>query len=278
MVQGNVAQELKWEPGQLDAIIDTYTALSEPLWGTDLVVWPEAAVPAYLDLVVDRLGPIAARAARSHSSLLLGIPTRDANATRRRGFDAFNSVAVIGSDSGLYHKRRLVPFGEYVPLERWLRGLIAFFDLPMSSFSRGPEEQAPLTVHGVRVAPSICYEIVYPDLVAAGATDAGLLLTVSNDTWFGASIGPLQHLQMARMRALETGRPLVRATNNGVSALIDARGAIIARGGQFTQEIIRGSVQPTTGLTPFLRWDWWPVVLLAVLMIVLSGLRGRKPV
>jgi len=275
MVQGNIAQELKWKPGELESIIDTYTRLSDGLWGTDLVVWPEAAVPAYLDLVVDRLGPIAARAAQSGSTLLLGIPTRDASTDRPRGFDAFNSVALIGADSGLYHKRRLVPFGEYVPLERWLRGLIAFFDLPMSSFSRGPAQQAPLTVHGVRVAPSICYEIVYPVPVAAGAAEAAILMTVSNDTWFGASIGPLQHLQMARMRALETGRPLVRATNNGVSALIDSHGAVMTRGGQFTQEIIRGVVQPSGGLTPFVRWRAWPVLLLCVLMIALPALRGR---
>ena len=272
MVQGNIAQELKWEPGQLEAILDTYVAMSEPLWGTDLVVWPEAAVPAYLDLVVDKLAPLAARAVQSDSTLLLGIPTRDANETRRRGFDAFNSIAVIGTDSGLYHKRRLVPFGEYVPLEPWLRGLIAFFDLPMSSFSSGPAEQAPLTVRGLRVAPSICYEIVYPDLVGAGAAQAELLLTVSNDTWFGASIGPLQHLQMARMRALETGRPLIRATNNGISALIDDRGRLLVRGGQFTQEVIRGDVQPTTGLTPFARWGSWCALLLAVLPLLAAQL------
>ena len=276
MVQGNIAQELKWEPGQLEAILDTYVAMSEPLWGNDLLVWPEAAVPAYLDLVVDRLAPLAARAVASGSTLLLGIPTRDANAAKRRGFDAFNSIAVIGADSGLYHKRRLVPFGEYVPLESWLRGLIAFFDLPMSSFSRGPAAQAPLVVHGQRVAPSICYEIVYPDLVGAGARDAGVLLTVSNDTWFGASIGPLQHLQMARMRALETGRPLVRATNNGISALIDADGRITVRGGQFTQEVIRGEVQPTTGLTPFARWGSWPLVLLLIVAATTLALRPRS--
>ena len=275
MVQGNIAQELKWEPGQLEAILDTYVAMSEPLWGTDLVVWPEAAVPAYLDLVVDKLAPLAARAVQSGSTLLLGIPTRDANTAKRRGFDAFNSIAVVGRDSGLYHKRRLVPFGEYVPLEPVLRGLIAFFDLPMSSFSSGPAEQAPLEVRGLRVAPSICYEIVYPDLVGAGAADAELLLTVSNDTWFGASIGPLQHLQMARMRALETGRPLIRATNNGISALIDAHGGITVRGGQFTQEVIRGAVQPTTGLTPFARWGSWSALLLAVLPLLAAQLWRR---
>jgi hypothetical protein len=143
LVQGNVAQNLKWVPGQLEEILDTYSGLSEPLWGTALVVWPESAVPAYLDLVVDRLAPIAARAHAAGSALLLGVPTRDTNHERRRGFDAYNSVAVLGEGSGLYHKRRMVPFGEYVPLERGLRGLIAFFDLPMSNFSAGPPHAGP---------------------------------------------------------------------------------------------------------------------------------------
>ncbi len=271
LVQGNIEQNLKWVPGQLEEILATYTALSEPLWGTPLVVWPESAVPAYLDLVVEQLAPIAARAREAGSALLLGIPSRDANPERRRGFDAYNSVAVLGEGSGLYHKRRLVPFGEYVPLEAWLRGLIAFFDLPMSSFTGGPEEQAPLSAHAVTIAPSVCYEIAYADQVAAGARAAALLLTVSNDTWFGASIGPLQHLQIARVRALETRRPLIRATNDGVSALIDARGRITARGAQFTREVVRGHVQPTRGLTPFVRFGSMPLVdLLAFACLVLA--------
>ncbi|HMV72360.1 MAG TPA: apolipoprotein N-acyltransferase [Pseudomonadales bacterium] len=275
LVQGNVEQNLKWVPGRLEEILDTYSGLSEPLWGTALVVWPESAVPAYLDLVVDRLAPIAAHAHAAGSALLFGVPTRDTNHERRRGFDAYNSVAVLGEGSGLYHKRRMVPFGEYVPLERWLRGLIAFFDLPMSNFSAGPRAQAPLRAHGVPIAPSVCYEIAYADQVAAGAREAALLLTVSNDTWFGASIGPLQHLQIARVRALETGRPLIRATNDGVSALIDARGRITVHGAQFTREVVRGSVQPTRGLTPFARYGSLPLVLLLGLLCI-TLLRGRR--
>lgn len=262
LVQGNIEQNLKWEPGQLEAIIEVYAGLSEPLWGTPLVVWPESAVPAYLDLLVERLIPLAMQAHASGSALLFGVPTREANRAQRRGFDAYNSIAVLGEGSGLYHKRRLVPFGEYVPLERWLRGLIAFFDLPMSSFSRGPANQAPLYARGVAIAPSVCYEIAYADQVARGARDASVLLTVSNDTWFGASIGPLQHLQIARVRALETGRPLIRATNDGVSALIDAHGNIIIQGARFSREVIRGSIQPTRGLTPFVRFGSTPLLLL----------------
>ena len=146
MVQGNIPQELKWEPGHLDSTMRIYSELSAPLWGSNIVVWPEAAIPAYLDGVIDFVGSTAATAASHDSTLLLGIPTRDYNPTLPRGYAVFNSLVVAGADSGLYHKRHLVPFGEFVPLEGLLRGLIAFFDLPMSSFSSGPADQAPLLV------------------------------------------------------------------------------------------------------------------------------------
>jgi len=274
MVQGNIPQELKWEPGHLETTLETYAQLSEPLWGVDLVVWPEAALPAYFDRLSDYLQALARRAAVAGSTLLTGVPTRIANPDANRGFDVFNSVVAIGADSGLYHKRHLVPFGEYVPLDSVLRGLIAFFDLPMSSFSAGPAEQPLLGVKGLQLAPFICYEIVFPDMVASALPDADVLLTVSNDTWFGRSIGPLQHLQMARMRALENGRPLIRATNNGVSALVDARGEILVRGGQFTREVVRGEIQPTTGATPYSRTGSAPLIVLAIL--VLAGVRASR--
>lgn len=276
MVQGNIPQELKWEPGHLEATLETYEELSEPLWGTDLIVWPEAALPAYLDRLSDFLQALARRSAVAGSTLLTGVPTRFSNPDAKRGFDAFNSVLAVGADSGIYHKRHLVPFGEYVPLDSVLRGLIAFFDLPMSSFSAGPADQPLLAVKGLQLAPFICYEIVFPDMVASALPDADVLLTVSNDTWFGRSIGPLQHLQMARMRALENGRPLIRATNNGVSALVDARGRILVRGGQFTREVVRGEIQPTSGATPFSRAGSAPVLALAIL--ALAAVRAsRKP-
>jgi apolipoprotein N-acyltransferase len=273
---------LKWDPDHLDKTLAIYRELSAPLWGADLVVWPESAVPAYLDRVTDFLSSQAMLAAGAGSTLLLGIPTRDSDADDPRGYHTFNSVIALGAESGMYHKRRLVPFGEYVPLDVWLRGLIAFFDLPMSGFSRGPEAQALLSAGGHGIGPFVCYEIAYPELVRGALPQAGLLLTVSNDTWFGASAGPLQHLEIARMRALENGRDLVRATNNGVSALTDHRGRITARGAQFTREVIRGSVQPRTGLTPFARFGSWPALLLCALMLLgpftRAGCADRGPV
>lgn len=277
LVQGNIPQLLKWEPNHLGNTLGIYANLSEPLWGTDLVVWPESSVPAYFDTVTDFLSTQASLAAAKGTTLLLGLPSRQEDPTRKRGYVAFNSVAALGAESGIYHKRHLVPFGEYVPLERALRGLIAFFDLPMSSFSSGPAEQALLAGGGTTIAPSICYEIVYPELVRRGAAGAGLLLTVSNDTWFGASLGPLQHLEMARMRALENSRDLLRATNDGISALVDHRGVLTVRGGQFTREVVRGQVQPRTGSTPFTQLGYWPVLLLCVLMVLGTLARPGAP-
>jgi apolipoprotein N-acyltransferase len=146
-------------------------------------------------------------------------------------------------------------------MEGALRGLIAFFDLPMSAFSAGPKNQQPLQAGGFRVAPYICYEIVYPDLVAQTARDADLLITISNDSWFGDSIGPLQHLQMAQMRALENGRYLIRGTNNGVSAIINHRGEIISATDQFVETSLSGEVETMLGNTPFSSFGSAPIII-----------------
>ena len=155
-----------------------------------------------------------------------------------------------------------------MPLEEWLRGLIHFFDLPTSIISKGPEQQRPLQVGDLHIAPSICYEVVYPDLVADAASGAEVLLTISNDAWFGDSIGPLQHLQMAQMRALETGRYMLRATNNGVSAIVNPRGELLLKSQQFVQQTLVGEVQPMQGQTPFMRWHSWPVVGICLLLLL----------
>jgi apolipoprotein N-acyltransferase len=199
----------------------------------------------------DFLDPVARRANLSDSTLITGIPTRN--------------------DAGQYDKQRLVPFGEYVPLEQWLRGLIDFFDLPMSSFSAGARKQPPLRAGNHRVAPLICYEIVYPELAARGARNAEIMVTISNDTWFGRSIGPLQHLQMARMRALENGRYVLRGTNNGVSAIIDHRGQVLARSEQFVESTLTGEAQVMLGHTPFTSFGSTPLLLALLTLLGLMA-------
>ncbi|MEP1706140.1 MAG: apolipoprotein N-acyltransferase, partial [Marinobacter sp.] len=200
-------------------------------------------------------------------TLITGIPWYGFS-DRIEDFTYHNSIMAIGSGGGIYHKQKLGPFGEYVPLQQWLRGLIGFFDLPMSSFSRGPANQSPLEANGIRIMPFICYEVAYPDFVATNARNSDMLLTISNDGWFGDSIGPLQHLQIARMRALETGRYMLRGTNNGVTAIIDEKGQITETIPQFERAVMTGEVYAAEGNTPYMQSGSWPVLTLAAILIV----------
>ena len=260
--QPNIPLEDKWDPRNYPAILAQYERAVRPMFNHDLILWPESAIPRVYDAAHAFFDPIARRARVTDTALLSGIPRRDAQGRY------FNSIIALGQGSGLYDKQRLVPFGEYVPLERWLRGLIDFFDLPMSNFNRGSARQGPLQAGDHRVAPLICYEIVYPELAARSARRAELLVTISNDSWFGGSIGPLQHLEMARMRALENGRYLLRGTNNGVSAIIDHRGAIVARSEQFVETTLVGDAQVMLGHTPFTSFGSTP------LLVALASLLG----
>ncbi len=263
MVQANIPQELKWTRGFYQPTLDLYRDMTMELLGTDIIVWPESAIPNYYQRADDFLEPIAALAEAAESTLILGIPWREQGQS-----NYYNAIVSTGQGSGHYFKQHLVPFGEYVPLEAWLRGLIAFFDLPMSAFSKGPAEQPPLRAKSFRVAPFICYEVVYPDLVSRSARDADLLITISNDSWFGASIGPLQHLEMARMRALENGRYLIRSTNNGISAIVNHRGEIVTQSEQFVATVLRGEARVMLGSTPFGSFGSSPVLVACVMALL----------
>lgn len=266
LLQGNLDQLIKWTPEGQRTAANTYLDMTrEHADEADLIIWPEAALPMF----EDEAEPLLARAQvhlAPDSALLTGILQREG-----RGL-YYNSVIALGNAEGEYRKEHLVPFGEYLPLERWLRGTIAFFDLPMPAMTPGPAGQPPIRAAGTVIGNAICYEIIYADLVAERARDAELLLTVSNDTWFGASIGPLQHLQMARLRALENGRYVIRATSNGVTAVVDHHGHIVASAPQFETVTLLAEAVPMQGLTPFTRTGSWPVWLLSALL-VLPGLQ-----
>jgi apolipoprotein N-acyltransferase len=263
IVQGNIEQDVKFRPDALEQSLDTYIALTAPLWHHDLVVWPETAIPMLYQNADNILQALDAQARRNDGTFITGIFYRD-------GELAHNSMAAMGRGSGVWHKQKLVPFGEYIPLRELMGNVMQLFDLPMSSLAPGPASQSLLTANGVSIAPFICYEVVYPEFVRAYGKEAAILLTISNDTWFGASFGPLQHLQMAAMRARELGRYMVRATNNGVSALINSRGEIIARTEQFRAETLEGEVAIFEGRTPYSRWGSWPVLGLVLGTIVFN--------
>lgn len=261
--QPNIALEDKWNRQLFNRHLNQYQAATLPLYDeADIILWPESALPAYRHQLAPFLSEIDGLASQHNTTLITGIPVRTATGPH-------NSIIAIGAGSGEHHKQKLVPFGEYVPLEAWLRGLITFFDLPMSSFVPGPLQTPRLKAEELIIAPFICYEIVYPDFVSRHSNGSNLLVTVSNDSWFGASVGPLQHLQMARFRALETGLPLMRGTNNGISAIIDHRGQIIAQTAQFIESTLVGNLQPRSGNTLVTQTGHWPVLLACLLLLVL---------
>ncbi|NQX90108.1 MAG: apolipoprotein N-acyltransferase [Halioglobus sp.] len=270
IVQPNVPQEYKWDRSFYSPILQQLEELTNPLMGFDLVIWPESAVPNYYQRAQDFLSPIEQRAEKAQTALVTGIPWRPDGSDKY-----FNSMTVLGVGDGVYHKRRLVPFGEYVPLEDQLRGVIDFFDLPMSAFSAGPDRQSALRAGSWRIAPYLCYEIVYGGMVGSSARDTDLIITVSNDTWFGDSIGPWQHLQIAQMRARENGRYVLRGTNNGISAIIDQQGRIVSHAPQFQATVLTGQAQAMLGSTPFSSFGNTPILATCAIALVLMWLLYR---
>ncbi|MDG1474447.1 MAG: apolipoprotein N-acyltransferase, partial [Porticoccaceae bacterium] len=246
LVQPNISQKEKWSPSRQAGILKQLSDQTKPVWGQDLIVWPEAAIPTIEQRIPTFMADLQTMARDQRSTLLTGIIRYDAGSKKYH-----NSLIALDKNQQNYDKTRLVPFGEYVPLENLLRGLIRFFDLPMSSLSLGDTQQHPFMVKDQTIAPSICYEVVYPDLIARISSGSSMLLTVSNDTWFGSSLGPLQHMQMAQMRAIENAKPMIRATNNGISGLIDHRGNVYERAQQNISTVLSGQIQPRVGRTLF---------------------------
>jgi len=271
-IQGDVEQSMKWDPAQLDAQLALYRDMTFRSQRADLIIWPETAIPVLKESAEGYLAMLGKFANDRNSALITGVPVRQGV---RGDYRYYNGITVTGEGEGTYLKQKLVPFGEYVPLQDMLRGLISFFDLPMSDFARGPGDQALLQAKGYRIAPFICYEVVYPEFAAGLSAQSDLLLTVSNDTWFGTSIGPLQHMQMTQMRALEAGRWMIRATNNGLSGLINPFGQITAKIPQFQPGVLYGEVTPMHNLTPYLQWRSWPLAILSLLLLGWALLASR---
>jgi len=271
LIQPNIPLEDKWDADLRDANLQILLDLSEGSWNSDILVWPEAALP------LATLSSTASAQTLQEVSSFLGPET--SLVTGRLVYDSIyrrfhNNVIGLGQGEGEYTKRRLVPFGEYVPLEGLLRGLIEFFDLPMSVITAGDPDQEHLKAGELSVAIALCYEIAYGNQVALDSRNANLLVTVSNDTWFGESIGPHQHFQIAQIRARETSKPVLRGTNNGVTGVIDARGQIVASSEQFVATALTSQLTPHSGSTPFARWGESPLVALLIFVFIFS--LGRR--
>ena len=270
LLQGNIAQDLKWDATRFDATVQLYQRMIEGSTAR-LTILPETAIPRFLDQLDPELVRALARSARGRGGdLLIGLPMRDASGRY------YNSVLSLGaSPVQRYDKIHLVPFGEFIPPGfGWVPSVLK---IPLTDFSRGSVAQAPFALAGQKIAVNICYEDAFGEEIIRVLPEATLLVNVTNVAWFGDSLAPYQQLQMAQMRALETGRVMLRATNTGVTAIIDYRGNIAAVLPPFTQGTLNGSVQGRSGATPYVRWGNAPLVLLALLACGLFVLRYRKP-
>lgn len=268
VVQANISQSIKWDASALPAILDRYAHLTETQTRAKVVIWPETAVSAYLNYSLPYLAPLLNRLEQQQRILISGYPGLAADPDHPDGYRVHNSLGTLTGEIALYHKQRLVPFGEYVPLERYLRGLIGFFDLPMSGFSLPEHAQQALHFNGMQVAAAICYEIAYPELVRKLAQHSQWILTVSNDTWFSHTLAPAQHLQIAQMRALENNRWVVRSTNNGLTALIDPHGNLRQQAPPYQEAVLSGTIELRQGQTPYQQLGSAPAALLSLLCLV----------
>lgn len=285
LVQGNIELDLKWDPDRQWVNLHKYMDMSRPYYDEyDLIVWPESAITALEDTAGRALNQIDELAASNNTAVISGIIDHKLN-SNYGGY--YNSIIVMGEqandegysygNSNRYEKHQLLPVGEFVPFESLLRPLAPLFNLPMSSFQRGDYQQPNLQANNYRIAANVCYEVAFPRQIAANVhPETQLLLTVSNDSWFGDSHGPHQHLEIARMRAMELGRPMLRSTNSGMTALIDERGRTITQIEPFIADVATGRVALVEGTTFYHRLGSAPTWAFALLVALLALNRRKK--
>jgi len=275
LLQGNIPQEIKWLPEQRDPTIELFTRLTRQNWASDIVIWPETALPAYFHQAENFLKRFGAEASSNNTSVLIGIPYLEPDVENRY----YNSALVLDDGNmALYHKFHLVPFGEFIPFKDLLGDLLSFWDIPMSNFSRSAVHQPVVNMANNKAAISICYEDVFGEEVIDGLPEANFLINISNDAWFGDSLAPHQHFQKAQMRSLETARPMLRATNNGVSAVINHVGDIISRSPQFEEAVLTAEFQPMKGSTLYVMVGNWLILGWVVISLILAGLLMRRSI
>ncbi|MBI5447729.1 MAG: UDP-2,3-diacylglucosamine diphosphatase [Gammaproteobacteria bacterium] len=285
LTQGNIPQEIKWSPEQLRPTLETYLALTQPHLDSRIIFWPEGAVPLPLPQAAPFLTDLSELAKQHHTSIVLGLPVEV-------GFSYYNSLVSVGDlpfsysaalareetlhSTHFYHKRHLVPFGEYVPLASLLRGLIGFFDLPMSDFLAGPSSQPLLEADGAKLGAFICYEVAYSNLLYHTLKqNPDFLVTLSNDAWFGESWAPYQHAQIAQFAALLTGRYMVLDANSGKTAIYDEKGHELKSLPLFTREVLTGTLVKVTGFTPWDHYGDTPILMILTGLYFFCFLKKR---
>lgn len=271
LVQGNIPQELKWSPDNIQPTLDHYESLSKPLWkNSKIIIWPEGAIPITLQDATEFVDKLDDLGKLNHSTLITGIPVK---VPETSGY--YNAVIAVGEGTGIYLKRRLVPFGEYMPLGL-LHKLFTSLDIPMSDFVPSTIPPKALDINGTKISVFICYEITYVEQVLRSTSpDTGIILTVSNDAWFGHSVAQAQHLQAAAMRALEMGRPVLFVSNDGITAIIGPDGKIQASAPPYQTTVLTDKVQPMTGQTPWQKMRLDPLLVILIGMLF-TAIKSRK--
>jgi apolipoprotein N-acyltransferase len=263
LAQGAIGQDLKWNPELYALSLATYRELTARGVGKDIIVWPEVAIPNLYSAARAYVDDIRELAASGGSTVLLGILHQNEG-----DIEPQNVLVALTDEPQFYVKRHLVPFGEYFPVPGFAREWLRLLDLPYTDLQAGDADQPLLEVAGEKIAVTICYEDVFGSEQLEFLPEASLLVNVSNDAWFGDSIAADQHLQIARMRAAEAGRYMLRATNTGISAVIDPRGRVVNRAPEFEAFLIEDSVQGYTGRTPYAYWRDYPVLAAALLALL----------
>ena len=269
LVQGNVLQDVKFDEQFRTNTFERYLRLVEQSRGR-LVVLPESAFPMFSNEIPDAvLLSLIRMASARNGDVLLGLFTAEAPEPGSDEPRYYNTVIALGdSDLQFYRKNHLVPFGETIPLKPVIGWLVrSVLHIPLADQARGGPAQPALNVGGQRVALNICYEDAFGAELIHGARNAHLLVNVTNDAWYGRSIAAEQHNQMAAMRALELGRPMLRATNTGITSAIAHDGREIARLPWFTTDVLEISIRGREGETPYMRFgDALMLVLCAALI------------
>lgn len=272
LVQGNIPQSIKWSPEHIQLSFDTYQKLTEPLWGkSKLIFWPEAAIPMPIRQASTFIEAMDQKAQANDTQLILGIPIRS-----HKELGYYNSIVTLGKDKRVYSKRHLVPFGEYTPFSTLFSNLFQVMNIPMSDMVSGDVVQSPLELGHIKILAAICYEIAYPELFDVNDKTISMLLTATNDAWFGKSNAQAQHLQMAQMRSLELGRPMIFVSNDGITALINAKGQIESTLPQHTAGVLNGSVQPMYGVTPWMFNGMDPILFILLCLLGRAIWEKRK--
>lgn len=264
MIQGSIFQDQKWLPENRERTLQFYKSMTEAHWDSAVIIWPETAIPAYLSEVYDHLLLPLSRVAEKHNTdLIVSLPARG-----RSGKEKYNAVITLGNETGMYRKDHILPFGEYLPWQPISGFVLSRLNIRLGNFSPGGPNQPLLRAGGYPFATSICYEDAFGDLAIRGLPDAAFLVNVTNDGWFGNTIEPHQHLQIARMRAMETGRFLLRSTNTGVTAIVTPDGSIINQAPLFQAAVLTGFFTPMGGITPYAQIGDNAIICFMLLLLI----------